>query len=226
MGKKIDLTGLKFSRLTVIKEAPSRDNHKTTYWECQCECGKTSIVASQKLRAGRTRSCGCLASELKSKRSRKHGGVGTRLYRIWDGLKERCSNPNHKDYQYYGGKGIIVCEEWMNFKNFEGWALKNGYNKDAGYMECTIDRKDYDKNYSPENCRFVNMLIQNRNKPARIDNKSGVKGVYWHKRNKKWTADIGVNYNRIRLGFFDDKEDAVKARKAAELKYWGPNASA
>lgn len=226
MSKLIDLTGQKFGRLTVLKQASRRPQSNTIYWECRCDCGVVRVVAGQKLREGKTKSCGCLARELTSARVKIHGGVGTRLYRIWCGVKERCANQNHRDYQYYGGKGISVCDEWLNFKNFQEWAMANGYDKNADYMECTIDRKDYSGNYCPENCRFVNMLIQNRNKPARVDNQSGTKGVYWDKRNGRWTADIGVNYNRIRLGHYDNKADAIRARKIAELRYWGQNASA
>lgn len=221
MPKKIELAGYKFGRWTVIEQAPKNPNNKTIYWKCSCECGKFGIVASGKLRNGKSKSCGCLAREITGNRFRKHGGIGTRLYRVWDGIKERCNNSNHSDWKSYGGKGIKLCEEWLNFSNFESWAIANGYNKEAEYMKCTIDRIDYNANYCPSNCRFVDMLTQNRNKPARIDNKSGTKGVYWSKTVRKWTCTIGVNYKRINLGYFTSLEEAVIARKNAEIKYWG-----
>lgn len=89
----------------------------------------------------------------------KHGDSHTRLYYVWGTMKTRCYNPNTKDYKYYGGRGIAVCEEWRtNFSAFKEWALANGY-----APELTIDRVDVDGDYCPENCRWVTRAEQNRN---------------------------------------------------------------
>ena len=124
-----------------------------------CDCGRETIVAQSSLRSGVTQSCGCLMRELSSKRATKHGGRKTRLYRIWDNMKSRCSNPTKGNYKEYGGRGIKVCEEWLHdFAAFRDWALANGYD-DA----LTIDRIDNDKGYSPDNCRWITQAEQNRN---------------------------------------------------------------
>lgn len=90
----------------------------------------------------------------------KHGMDGTRLYKCWIGLKARCNNPNDKDYKNYGGRGILVCEEWLNdFVSFMNWSMLSGYTDDL-----TIDRIDNNKGYSPDNCRFVTVTVNNRNR--------------------------------------------------------------
>ena len=86
-----------------------------------------------------------------------------RLYAVWNSMCKRCNNPNHKSYQYYGGKGITVCEEWLSYDNFYEWAYENGYNPLALKGECTIDRINTNKGYAPENCRWVDMKTQNNN---------------------------------------------------------------
>lgn len=90
---------------------------------------------------------------------KEHGMKGTKLYRVWRSMKERCSNPHNKSYRNYGAKGISVCEEWGNdFSNFQNWAINNGYGD-----KLTIDRIDTKQNYCPENCRWVTTQQQNRN---------------------------------------------------------------
>ncbi len=89
-----------------------------------------------------------------------HGGRGTRLYKIWAGMKQRCYNPNHDHYTDYGGRGIVVCDEWKSdFAAFRDWALDHGY-----HASLMLDRSDNDAGYSAENCRFVGWLTQNNNK--------------------------------------------------------------
>ena len=89
----------------------------------------------------------------------RHGMYGTKLYHIWNGLTGRCLNPNNKDYQDYGGRGITVCDEWRIPEMFFGWAFLNGYNVDL-----SLDRIDTNKGYSPDNCRWITMPEQQRNK--------------------------------------------------------------
>lgn len=89
----------------------------------------------------------------------KHGGKGTRLYNIWALIKQRCTNPNNKDYYNYGGRGITVCNDWLGFVPFMYWSLSNGYSENL-----VIDRINNNKNYEPSNCRWITILESNRNK--------------------------------------------------------------
>ena len=176
-GKPIDITGMRFGRLVAIREVD--DPRKDTYWLCECDCGNTIIVTSSSLRNGNTRSCGCLhrdrlAAMDRSKIShKKHGafdkyGHGERLYDVWRGMKRRCNNPNSDSYKYYGERGIRICEEWLHdYAAFREWALNNGYNDKAKHGECTLDRINNNEGYSPANCRFVSMAVQNMNKRKR-----------------------------------------------------------
>ncbi|NSW82555.1 MAG: hypothetical protein HPY90_04640 [Syntrophothermus sp.] len=158
--RKIDLVGKKFGRLTVIGQADVK--RRNLHWECQCECGNIVVVAGVNLKNGHTRSCGCWKNELMEtfgRRTTTHGLKRHRLYRIWSKMKERCNNPRSKFYELYGGRGIKVCEEWANdFQAFYDWAMANGYREGL-----TIDRKNNDGDYEPENCRWVTRKIQNNN---------------------------------------------------------------
>lgn len=137
-----------------------------------------------------------------------------RLYKAWQTMRQRCNNPNDKDYKDYGGRGIKVCPEWDDSSTaFVKWALANGYKDDL-----TIDRIDVNGNYCPENCRWATRTQQVRNRRILPNNTSGVTGVRMEQ--GKYRATIYVKNKRIHLGCFATLEEAVAARQRGELLYW------
>ena len=171
MKQKIEIKpGDKFGRLTVIKQVAS---HRTSCGRiqrkvlCQCVCGNQKEIVFNYLMNGKTTSCGCYRIELtirKGHNNRKHGQKGTRIYNIWIGRKQRCFDVNSKDYSAYGGRGIKVCDEWLNdFQSFYNWTISNGYSD-----ELSIDRINNDGNYEPSNCRWATAQQQRLNQGRRV----------------------------------------------------------
>lgn len=165
MCKLIDLTNMRFGRLTALYI--DRSKTKRVYWKCKCDCGKTLSAPSCRLVSGETKSCGCLRNEMASKRLKKHGLTKQTLHNAWLNMKTRCDNPIYNEYEKYGGRGITYCKEWKSFDNFMNWALNNGFNdtKDSnGRNLLSLDRIDNNGNYCPENCKWSTRVEQARNK--------------------------------------------------------------
>lgn len=218
--KCIDLTGQRFGRLVVLQRVDNlmSSSGQRTRWLCACDCGKETVVLGVSLRSGNTRSCGCLQKDAVHQSNGTHYYTGKRLHNIWRGMKARCYISSCSNYEFYGAKGIEVCDEWRNdFSKFKEWALANGYTD-----ELSIDRIDPERDYEPANCRWITMKdnCRNRDKRPRSTNTSGYPGVQWRKDIQKWRVVITVNRKVIQLGNFVSIEDAIKIRKEAEEKYW------
>lgn len=185
--KTLDLVGQKFGRLTVTKYLCVEKNKNI--WLCKCECGNLVKVNTGNLTSGNTKSCGCLQKQRASKSNIKHGKRNTRLYRIWLNMKDRCCNKHNKRYEYYGGRGIAVCNEWKDdFQAFYDWSMVNGYSDNL-----TIDRINVDGNYEHYNCRWVDMKTQRIN--ARNTNNITIDGVT--KCLKDWCVTLHLNYSTV-----------------------------
>lgn len=153
-----DITGQRFGRLVAIR--PNGKQGNNIKWLCRCDCGNEITTNVSSLTRGKTKSCGCLRKEITSKQFTKHGGRLDHLYAIYCSMKKRCKNPNDNHYEFYGGKGVKVCDEWQsNYASFKEWALQNGYSP-----KLSIDRIDVNGNYEPSNCRWVTMKEQANNK--------------------------------------------------------------
>ncbi|MDZ7658033.1 hypothetical protein [Fodinibius sp.] len=201
-----NIKGNKYGRLTAM-EFVGKDRHSRAVWKCLCECGNHTEVAGTNLWNGYTKSCGCLFDEMNRGITVDEDGNTKRLYKIWASMKQRCLNPNEKSYPYYGGRGIKVCDEWMDFEPFMNWAYKNGYDD-----EKTIDRVDNDGNYEPSNCRWVGRSVQSLNSGS-INNSSGIKGVTWDKGKEKWIARI---YKDGELAYYEKFDDINKAEQSVK----------
>lgn len=162
-----DITGKKFGRLLAVEYIGVINGRGS--WRCKCDCGAEKIIPKHDLSAGKILSCGCYHNENATRRLTTHGGSKERLYAVWCDMKNRCYNPNYAEYRYYGQRGIFVCEEWKNdYPAFRDWALANGYDEHNKNKECTLDRIDVDKNYCPDNCRWVDLFVQANNKRNNI----------------------------------------------------------
>lgn len=259
MGKFIDLTGQRFGRLVV--ESYCRDKNNRIKWNCTCDCGKKTVVYTNALTSGTTKSCGCFNSDYHKENCKDltgqrfgmwttlyrttdkkghvawmcrcdcgteriiltahlingsstncgckrvhpttHNMSGTRLYRIYQSMIQRCNNPNNKAYCYYGGKGICIYSEWLGehgFENFAEWSFENGYTDTL-----TIDRKDSNGNYEPSNCRWADYTTQlNNTTRNHLVTCNGETHTI-----AEWSKITGINSNtlnyRVRKGWDEDR---------------------
>lgn len=179
-----------------------KSKFKYRYGFYKCYCGKEFRSRVSRIKTGYTKSCGCH----RTKSITTHGLKNHRLYGVWFDMKKRCLDINNKSYEYYGGRGIKVCDRWLDIKNF----IEDM--NDTFQEGLSLDRIDNNKGYSPDNCRWATKETQSRNtRKIRSNNTSGYRGVYWYKNDKKWKAQIQVQYKIIRIGTFKTPLEAAKA---------------
>lgn len=195
-----NMTGLQFGRLNVVAFAGLHED-LSAKWLCVCSCGNSATVRGASLRSGRSKSCGCLKKEIASVTFKRvkttHGKSGSEIYEVWKGIIKRCKNKNKKDFNNYGGRGITVCDRWLDFDNF----YSDMGEKPEGM---SIDRINNDGNYEPQNCRWATRSEQSRNK----------RNNRWFTLNGKtmtladWADSIGISHSSLseRLEKYTEEE--------------------
>ena len=178
MGALVDITGNRYGRLVVLQRAPNKNGRMR--WFCQCDCGQTAEVRGEHLKNLDIQSCGCIHVA----RVTTHGKSHSREYSSWQAMKWRCLYPESEEYYLYGGRGITVCKRWINsFANFYA---------DMGERPpgTSLDRKDFNGNYTPKNCRWATKEDQVYNR--RNSRFATIGGIT--KPVKQWCAEIGTDY--------------------------------
>lgn len=191
MAKMIDLTGQRFGRLTVVSYSHSND---AAVWRCKCDCGADDVMAKTgHLRSNTVQSCGCMQKEAYENNlvtdgriNRTHGMSRHPLDNVFDNMLKRCYDPKNHRYKTYGGRGIKICDEWLDDRGeFYRWGLANGWEKGL-----TIDRVDNDGDYTPDNCRFTDRYQQMNNTTRNVY-------LTWKGETKsiaEWAREIGTSY--------------------------------
>lgn len=172
MSQLIDMTGKRLNRLVVLERSENRSGRSR--WLCKCDCGNFKTVDGVHLRSGHTRSCGCLMREVIGQVNRSHGLTETFMYRCWRAIKTRCYNKNIPEYERYGGRGIVMAEEWID--DFTCFYKHIGDPPNDG-QAYSIDRIDHSGDYVPGNVRWATATEQARNRGRRSDNTTGYTGV-------------------------------------------------
>jgi hypothetical protein len=193
MPLRLNLAGKRFGQLVCIEEVGRKNGR--VLWRCKCDCGNESIVTSSNLKSGHIKSCGCARINGVRGAHYTHGlstngyNRKTHLYSVWVMMRQRCLNPKNKAYNCYGGRGIKICKEWEDYKNFHDWAMANGYRSGL-----TIERINNDSDYEPSNCRWATYKEQGQN--TRRNLFITFRGTT--KTLKQWAEHFSIDYDALR----------------------------
>ena len=182
-----NLKGKRFGEWTVL-DLSGKNKYNQRLWKCKCSCGEIAEVTSGVLLGGYSRSCRDCAYKKKGENQKTHGMSRNRIYKIYQGVLNRCNNKNNYSFEHYGGRGIMVCDKWSGehgFENFYKWAIENEYSE-----ELTIDRIDVNGNYEPDNCRWVDMKAQANNRRNNVS-------IMYNGKNQtlaQWSEELGINF--------------------------------
>jgi hypothetical protein len=212
-----EMIGRRFGRLLVVKLAETRPRAsgrgRRFFYECVCDCGAVAKIVMSNLRSGMAKSCGCLKSIRTKEVMTKHKDCASPEYHSWQAMKARCCNPNSAKYPDYGGRGIKICDRWLN--SYENFLADTGRRPSPRH---TIDRKDNDGNYEPGNCRWATPKEQSANKRQRRD----ARLIEWNGRTKtltEWARDRGLPINllhyRLEKGWSAERALSQPQRKWA-----------
>lgn len=195
---KTDIIGKRYGRLTVISYSHKEKNKGYAgfkhYYNCLCDCGNMCLGERRNL-GKQKNSCGCIHKEQLIKRNKTNCSLNgesvvyRKIYNVWTKMKIRCYNKDSKDYKHYGGRGITICDEWLNWDNFKNWALENGYSDNL-----TIDRIDNNGNYEPNNCRWATYKTQ-------ANNKRNNKMLTYNNKTQtlaQWCEELNLDYHRTK----------------------------
>lgn len=212
MGRPIiDLSGQKHNGITILS-VYSKETGKATRWKCLCHCGNTFVCIGNYVVSGKTKSCGCKRYHYSFINDRK-------TYASYTSMLGRCLDPNNKNYPSYGGSGITVCKDWA-LGGKEGYL---NFVRDMGIRppKTSINRINGSKIYSKTTCEWASYSLQSFDQKQRKDSPGPISGVVYRKDRNKWTAAINVNGELISLYYGDSEDEAIEARRRAEIKFFG-----
>jgi hypothetical protein len=214
MPNEISLIGTKFNRLTVIKKVGIHKRYRTYLYECKCDCGVVKTFVGSRVKSGSVKSCGCLQKQRARENVKTHGMSGTRFFKTWLSMIDRCKGLNNKLYINYGGRGITVCERWLKFINFRDdmYESYKDHVKVFGTRNTTIERIDNCGNYEISNCRWASYKEQSRNKRSNVlleyKNKTQILA--------DWAREVGLTAGCLRMRL----KQGCTVEQALTLPHW------